>query len=200
MPSDDSSVRDVLSHQSLKVSRDDPGPRPMIAVLDARPGLASQLREKIAELAAHVRREPGCLTFTAYEARDVPGRFYLYEVYASSPYPPDPRCSCVRAGEREQGPDRAGEEDEDECADQDDAQCRAGGDVPAAGPDRFAEVLARQRVRGTGAAAPGRDHRDHRDDCQEGRRVDDEDRPGAGRGQDVAADGGADRPREVLVH
>jgi hypothetical protein len=40
MPSDDSSVRDVLSHQSLKVSRDDPGPRPMIAVLDARPGLA----------------------------------------------------------------------------------------------------------------------------------------------------------------
>lgn len=56
----------------------------MIAVLDARPGLAGQLREKIAELAAQVRREPGCLTFTAYEARDVPGRFYLYEVYASA--------------------------------------------------------------------------------------------------------------------
>jgi Antibiotic biosynthesis monooxygenase len=84
MPSDDSSVRDALSHQSLKVSRDDPGPRPMIAVLDARPGLAGQLREKIAELAAHVRREPACLTFTAYEARDVPGRFYRYEVYASA--------------------------------------------------------------------------------------------------------------------
>jgi len=72
MPSDDSSVRDALNHQSLQVSRDDPGPRPMIAVLDARPGLAGQLREKIAELAAQVRREPGCLTFTAYEARDVP--------------------------------------------------------------------------------------------------------------------------------
>ena len=67
MPSDDSSVRDALNHQSLKVSRDDPGPRPMIAVLDARPGLAGQLREKIAELAAHVRCEPGCLAFTAYE-------------------------------------------------------------------------------------------------------------------------------------
>ena len=40
MPSDDSSDRDALNHQSLKVSRDDPGPRPMIAVLDARPGLA----------------------------------------------------------------------------------------------------------------------------------------------------------------
>jgi quinol monooxygenase YgiN len=67
MPSDDSSVGDALSHQSLKVSRDDPRPRPVIAVLDARPG-----------------REPGCLIFTAYEARDVPGRFYLYEVYASA--------------------------------------------------------------------------------------------------------------------
>ena len=49
MPSDDSSVRDALNHQSPQV-----------------------------------RREPGCLTFTAYEARDVPGRFYLYEVYAST--------------------------------------------------------------------------------------------------------------------
>ena len=56
----------------------------MIAALDARPGLAGQLREKIAELAAHVRREPGCLTFTAYEARDAPGRFYLYEIYADT--------------------------------------------------------------------------------------------------------------------
>ena len=56
----------------------------MIAVLDARPGLAGQLREKIAELAAQVRHEPGCLTFTAYEARDTPGRFYLYEVYTDA--------------------------------------------------------------------------------------------------------------------
>src|ERR1700735_2414451 len=84
MPSDDSSVRDALNHQSLQVKPGRPGPRPIIAVLDARPGLAGQLREKIAELAAQVRREPGCLTFTAYEARDVPGRFYLYEVYASA--------------------------------------------------------------------------------------------------------------------
>ena len=84
MPSDDSSVRDALNHQSLQVKPGRPGPRPIIAVLDARPGLAGQLREKIAELAAQVRLEPGCLTFTAYEARDVPGRFYLYEVYASA--------------------------------------------------------------------------------------------------------------------
>ena len=42
MPGDGSSVRDALNHQSLQVSRDDPGPRPMIAVLDARPGLAGR--------------------------------------------------------------------------------------------------------------------------------------------------------------
>jgi quinol monooxygenase YgiN len=28
-----------------------------------------------------VRREPGCVTFTAYKARDTQGRFYLYEIY-----------------------------------------------------------------------------------------------------------------------
>lgn len=84
MPSDDSDIREALNHQSMQVDRDDRRPRPMIAVLDARPGLAGQLGEKIAELARQVRREPGCLTFTAYQARDTPGRFYLYEVYASA--------------------------------------------------------------------------------------------------------------------
>ena len=72
MPSDESRVRDALNHQSLQASREDPRPRPTIAVLDARLGLAGQLREKIAELAAQVRREADCLTFTAHEARDVP--------------------------------------------------------------------------------------------------------------------------------
>jgi quinol monooxygenase YgiN len=67
----------------MQVDRDDHRPRPMIAVLDAQPGLAGQLIEKIAELARQVRREPGC-TFTAYQARDRPGRFYRYEGYASA--------------------------------------------------------------------------------------------------------------------
>ena len=59
MPGDGSSVRDALNHQSLQVSRDDPGPRPMIAVLDARPGLAGRLREKIAkQLAAQSAASP----------------------------------------------------------------------------------------------------------------------------------------------
>lgn len=59
MPSDDSSVGDALNHQSLKVSRDDPRPRPMIAVLDAWPGLAGQLREKI--VPALSTAQPGSL-------------------------------------------------------------------------------------------------------------------------------------------
>ncbi|MDQ2815168.1 MAG: antibiotic biosynthesis monooxygenase [Actinomycetota bacterium] len=65
MPSDDSGVREALNDPSLQVDRDDPRPRPMIALLDARPGMAGQLREVVAELARQVRREPGCLTFTA---------------------------------------------------------------------------------------------------------------------------------------
>lgn len=73
-----------LSHGNLQVDRSDPSPRPMIAVLDARPGLADAFRERIVELVRQVRREPGCVTFTAYEARDTPGRFYLYEIYSNA--------------------------------------------------------------------------------------------------------------------
>jgi hypothetical protein len=41
----------------------------MIAILDARPGMAGPLREVVAGLARQVRREPGCLTFTARDLR-----------------------------------------------------------------------------------------------------------------------------------
>ena len=70
-----------LNHGNLRVDTAEPGPRPMIAVLDARPGLEDAFRERIVDLVRQVRREPGCTVFTAYEARDTPGRFYLYEVY-----------------------------------------------------------------------------------------------------------------------
>ena len=73
-----------LQHSNLQVDVTDPNPRPMIAVLDAKPGLEDSFRARIVELVRHVRQEPGCTTFTAYEARDTPGRFYLYEVYADS--------------------------------------------------------------------------------------------------------------------
>ena len=58
------------------------GPRPMIAVIDALPGHAGELRAAVRTLAAAVRREPGCLTFIPYQQVGAPGRFHLYEVYA----------------------------------------------------------------------------------------------------------------------
>jgi len=73
-----------LHHGNLQVDTTDPNPRPMIAVLDSKPGLVPEFRAAIVELVRQVRQEPGCLTFTAYEARDIPGRFYLYEVYADA--------------------------------------------------------------------------------------------------------------------
>jgi hypothetical protein len=84
MPGDDDYVRETLGHRNLQIDLGDPNPRPMIAVLDARPGMAAELGEKIIELVREIRREPGCLAFIAYQARDAEGRFYLYEVYASA--------------------------------------------------------------------------------------------------------------------
>ena len=73
-----------LHHSNLQVDTTDPNPRPMIAVLDAKPGQEDTFRARIVDLVRHVRQEPGCAAFTAYEARDTPGRFYLYEVYTDS--------------------------------------------------------------------------------------------------------------------
>jgi len=73
-----------LHHGNLQVDTSDPDPRPMIAILDAKPGLADAFRERIVELVRQVRREPGCTTFTAYEARDTPGRLSLYEIYTDA--------------------------------------------------------------------------------------------------------------------
>jgi quinol monooxygenase YgiN len=73
-----------LHHANLQADTTDPAPRPMIAILDARPGREDTFRERIIELVRQVRSEPGCVTFTAYEARDTPGRFYLYEIYTDA--------------------------------------------------------------------------------------------------------------------
>ena len=84
MTSNEDFLTTSLNHGNLHVDTSDPSPRPMVAVLDARPGLADAFRERIVELVRQVRREPGCVTFTAYEARDTPGRFYLYEIYTDA--------------------------------------------------------------------------------------------------------------------
>ena len=74
-----------ISGVPLAADLDEAAARPMIAVLDAKPGHADALRQLITELAAQVRREPGCVTFVPYQDHGRPGRFYLYEVYASLP-------------------------------------------------------------------------------------------------------------------
>ena len=51
----------TLHHDNLQVDTDDPSPRPMIAVLDARPGLADAFRERIIELVRQVSSEPGAV-------------------------------------------------------------------------------------------------------------------------------------------
>jgi quinol monooxygenase YgiN len=88
VPVHDTTAEDFLTaslhHGNLQVDPADPDPRPMIAVLDARPGRVEEFRAAIVELVREVRREPGCTAFTAYEARDTPGRFYLYEVYTDA--------------------------------------------------------------------------------------------------------------------
>ena len=84
MPAAEDYLTAALHHRNLQVDITDPSQRPMIAILDAKPGLVDAFRECIAELVRAVRREPGCVTFTAYEARDTPGRFYLYEVYTDA--------------------------------------------------------------------------------------------------------------------
>jgi quinol monooxygenase YgiN len=59
-------------------------PRPLLAVLEAKPGCADELRELITTLTRHNRQEPGCVTFIPYEADQYPGRFYLYEIFANA--------------------------------------------------------------------------------------------------------------------
>jgi quinol monooxygenase YgiN len=59
-------------------------PRPLLAVLEAKPGHADALRAMIVKLTRENRREPGCIAFIAYEADGIPGRFYLYEVFADA--------------------------------------------------------------------------------------------------------------------
>jgi hypothetical protein len=75
MPADDSEVRKPSASSASMLTPGESRPRPMIAILDARPGMTSRLREIVAELARQVRREPCCLDFTAYQARDTPDRF-----------------------------------------------------------------------------------------------------------------------------
>jgi quinol monooxygenase YgiN len=76
-----SAPAEVISGVPIAADLDTTVPRPMIAILDAKPGLADELRDLVTELTACVRAEPGCLAFIPYQSHDAPERLYLYEVY-----------------------------------------------------------------------------------------------------------------------
>jgi quinol monooxygenase YgiN len=76
-----SAADETITGVSLAADLHAIGPRPMVAILDAKPGQAAALRHLILELSAHVRREPGCVAFLPYEDHATTGRFYLYEIY-----------------------------------------------------------------------------------------------------------------------
>jgi quinol monooxygenase YgiN len=59
-------------------------PRPLIAVLEAKPGHADELRAMIVSLTCENRREPGCVAFIPYEVDRIPGKFFLYEIFADA--------------------------------------------------------------------------------------------------------------------
>ena len=76
-----SAPAEVISGVAIAADLDTNNPRPMIAILDAKPGHSDDLRDLVTELTAQVRAEPGCLAFIPYQSHDTPERFYLYEIY-----------------------------------------------------------------------------------------------------------------------
>ena len=72
---------EVINGVLLAADLDPIGPRPMIAILDAKPDRIDDLRQLVADLADAVRREPGCIAFVAYQEHGSARRFYLHEVY-----------------------------------------------------------------------------------------------------------------------
>ena len=58
MPGAEDFLTAALHHGNLQVDAADPSKRPMIAILDAKPGLEEAFRERIVQLVRAVRREP----------------------------------------------------------------------------------------------------------------------------------------------
>jgi len=54
----------------------------LIAHLEARDAEADRLAARLADLARHVRQEPGNRLFQVYRRRDEPNRFDVVEAYA----------------------------------------------------------------------------------------------------------------------
>jgi quinol monooxygenase YgiN len=55
---------------------------PIVAVLKAKPGQESELRQALLTLIPPVLQEPGCIQYTLHESLDHPGHFVFYEAWA----------------------------------------------------------------------------------------------------------------------
>lgn len=84
MSANDGANHDDIGGVVIGPSIDRSQPRPLLAILEAKPGQSDELRAMIIKLTRENRREPGCLSFIPYEADRFPDRFYLYEVFADA--------------------------------------------------------------------------------------------------------------------
>lgn len=55
----------------------------LVVILRAKPGQESFLEAELRALIPPSRREPGCLVYDLYRAIEIPGAFFLHEVWAS---------------------------------------------------------------------------------------------------------------------
>ena len=55
----------------------------LVVILRAKPGQESFLEAELRALIPPSRREPGCLTYDLYRAQEIPGAFFLHEVWAT---------------------------------------------------------------------------------------------------------------------
>lgn len=55
----------------------------VIAVLKAKPGMETALRQQLLALIPTTRQEPGCINYDLHQATDQPGHFLFHENWTS---------------------------------------------------------------------------------------------------------------------
>jgi quinol monooxygenase YgiN len=56
----------------------------VVAAITAAAGRRDALRDALAALVPATRAEPGCIDYTLFEARDLPGTFYMRECFVDA--------------------------------------------------------------------------------------------------------------------
>jgi quinol monooxygenase YgiN len=72
--------RKVRTRPSAKLPRD---AAVLTVILRAREGQGALLEAELRALIAPTRREEGCLTYDLHRAAEMPGAFFLHEIWAS---------------------------------------------------------------------------------------------------------------------